>query len=567
MSAPQPRAVILVRESNEDLAKGWSPDEYVRSCRRKAAELGAVVIEPPLIEVGKRNEWDSPKLRSAITLAEAGAYTYLISPDTARLAGDLGRLLWIKQKLAASGVELHYANISLATGAEGDLHEIMLGAFDQYERTKIGMRFQNGKRGKLAEGFPVCDTTEAYGTEKVHDARGRPIGYRPKEGQIEVLRRLVRDAQTQSLRSLASDLNHEGVATPSETGPWTGTMIYKLLINPLYGGDYQHGRRTMLPKRRADGTRWWKQVKNDPSHIKRLRIEPLVDPSELAKARAAMTARRTKGHARRPDEDDPFTLRGRLICEHCHGGLSTTGGAFRYYLCLRAYPSDKTVPRSERCPLPHLPAAAIEQYAWEGLSALLLDEARFEAELERAADGGEALARHAEQVVDLRSRIIKLGGRIANAARQLPDFDPEGETYRELMAVQQENERNKRALEASLAELERQRPVVISADDIERARALRGQLIDGITEAGEDAVAQRALYATLGTRGVVGLAQHEQAGVSLGRHRWAIRWRAPDDVINGDPHVQRCETPLIITPSDLTVRRASPYQGRQDAAS
>lgn len=556
-SVPAPRralALIIVRESNETLAAGWSPDEYVARCRVRAAELGVAVLEPPLIEVGKRNEWDSPKLLHALELAKSGAYGYLIAPDTARLAGDLGKLLWIKRELETAGVEIAYANQQFAKTAEGDLHEIIIGAFDQYERTKIAMRFAGGRAGKLTARVPIGSGKAPYGSTKTHDDRGRVAGYAPAEHEVDVLKRIVRDVQTRTLGAVAAGLNAEGVPTPSGRGRWQASTVYKLIVNPHYAGEYQWGRRKQEPKRRADGTRWWQSVRNDPSNVTAIPIDALVDPGELAAARDALTSRRTKRRARIADEDDPFTLRGALFCGACGGALSTAGrGPRRYYLCLRAYARGSDRSREERCPLPHVPAEAIEAYAWAGLRGLLEATDEFEAELRRAADGGEATRRHEARVAAISGKIMKLRARIANGARQLRDFDPDGDTYATLLAGQQADEREVKALDASLAELERDRPVTLSAEGADAAREHRRLLLAGLEAAERDPSAQRALYGLLGVRGRVSV--DGAGGVPLGaRHRFAVDWLDPDGSMDGVPHSWKSGTPYILTPAAQRVR-------------
>lgn len=552
MNAPK-RALIIVRESNENLAAGWSPDQYVAKCREKAAALGAVVIEPPLIEIGKRNEWDSPKFLEAVRLAEDGAYDYLISPDTARLAGDPGKMLWLKRKLAEVKVEIHYANQEFSRTAEGDLQELILSGFDSYERMKIAMRFANGRAGKLAARVPIGSGRTPYGAEKVYDERGRAAGYRADPERVAVLRRIVSEARTRSLGDIADDLNAEGVATPGGAARWQSSTVYKLIVNPIYGGEYRWGRRRQEPKRRADGRRWWKRVENDASNVTTIAIEPLVDPSEIAAARAALTGRKRVRRARRAEEDDPFTLRGALSCGHCGGALSVSGGAKRYYLCQRAYARKSGLERSERCPLPNIPAEALEAHAWGGLRVLLEDDAAFEGELAKAADGGEAAARHAEQIAVVAAKVAKLRSRLASGARSLREFDPESETYATLLAGQQADERQKAVLERSLSSLEAARPVTLSATGVAEAREARQTLLLGLDEAGDGAAAQRALYRAIRVRGIVRL---DAAGVRIGRkHLLGVEWLDPDGVHDGAPLLWKCGAPyILITPTSLRVR-------------
>ena len=188
------RAWVYIRESKEELLRGYSPDEMVSQCREKAEKLGADV-ERVIVEAGKRDEFDCPGLLEAITAAKAGEYDLLISYDMYRLSGELGKHIWVKEQIGATAVTIHYVVGEYAPGPEGELLETVQAAVGRYERMKTRARTQNGITGKLKREQPIGNGPTPYGLEKVYDeTTKRPIGYRPTK-QLDVVKRIIRDLQ------------------------------------------------------------------------------------------------------------------------------------------------------------------------------------------------------------------------------------------------------------------------------------------------------------------------------------------------------------------------------------
>jgi hypothetical protein len=523
-SASEPIADIVIRESKPDLLVGYSPERMVEQCREKAAKLGAVVGNV-VVEVGKRDEFDCPGLIATIDRAQDGLIDYIISWDMARLSGDLAKHLWVKTELKDTRCQIQYVTVEFADTDEGRLFETIIGAFNGFERMKTRARTQNGIRGKLELSRPICNGPTPYGLETVKNERGKPIGWVPSEQTFGVLKRIIGELPTRTLTAICTDLNAEGIPTPSGKAQWAPATIRALIGNRTYVGDYQFGKTKRTVGRDAHGKRVYLTEPHAPSHVTAFAVPAVLSEAEIERARAGLAARR-KGvrPARRPEADDPYTLRGHLRCGYCGGVLSSavTRG-YRRYLCLRR--SARHAVDGVRCPMPAVPAEPIEAYLWEAFLHAIADRDGLDAAVEQARDGGEEAKRHARAIETTTSEIARLARRIKNAQDVMLDFGRGSEQYEDAKEKSTAATVRKRTLEDGLAALERQRPWVMTADEEAQVTAIWDELVAGLNAASESAEKQRTLYRLLKAQAVVGLAADGEAGVRLARaHRFRVGW-------------------------------------------
>lgn len=527
----RPLSRIYIRESKDELLRGYSPDEMVRQCREKAEQLGADV-DRVIVEAGKRDEFDCPGLLTTIEDASAGAFDFLVSYDMYRLSGELGKHLWVKESIGKTAVTIHYVVGEYAPGPEGELMETVQAAVGRYERMKTRARTQNGIAGKLAKQQPICNGVAGYGLEKVRDDRGKPIGYRATE-QVAVLERIVRELRTDTMGRIAARLNQDGVSTPSGRGRWHSGTISTLMRNPIYGGEYRWGRVKRTPARHPDGRRKYVTERRPDDQHTVFAVPAVLDAGAVDAARAGMVARKQDRRSRLGEANDPYALRGRLFCGRCSGLLSCEiNNGYRRYSCQRSYPLPGV---GRTCTSPQVHAEAIEGHVWAEVRATLGDRDVMEAAIRAASDPGEAGVRYESQVATLRADIAALSRRITNAGAIMEEFGPGTQTYQDTLVRQKENEATRAAHLELLASLERQAPVVLRPEEIPGLLRLWDTFGAGLRVAGQDAVKQRVVYRGLGLRVEAGL---DEAGVLLGRkHRWSVRvvWRGQVLDSAGDP--------------------------------
>lgn len=524
-------ADIYIRESKDELAEGYSPLEMLKQCRAHALKLG-VAVGREVVEQAKRDEYDPPKLMECLARATAGEITHLISWDMFRLTGEAGKHHWFKEQMAPTACSIHYATVEFPESDEGRLQEGIVGLLGGYERAKTRTRTQNGIKGKLADGTPICNARTNYGLVKVFETRRgkkRPVGYARHDEQMLVLERIVREVQASPVSVVCEALNDEGIPAPGG-GRWSPGSIHHLLRNPIYAGTYRFGAtRQRRIGRGANGKMRYAKEKRAEAEVAVIALEPFVDLGALRAARAALEGRTTAQRARVAPEDDPFTLRGRLACGHCGGALSVArSNGYRRYSCLRAYPprAARADPAFERCsgPLPQVSADALEREVWRRVVGALADVEQTRRALLDAASADEAARRHAEQVASTRRSVARYRQRIDNGVAELVNPDNGARAREALRAQVAADERTLAEVEDALARLQAHPPVGLTmagVDALERRLAgIRGKL--ELMADGAGAVLEREMYKLLHIGVTVGLAEGA-GGVGLGRdHRYVV---------------------------------------------
>jgi DNA invertase Pin-like site-specific DNA recombinase len=509
----------------------------VAQCREKAERLG-YAVERVIVEAGKRDELDCPGLLEAIDAATAREYDVLISYDMYRFSGELMKHLYVKEKFAATAVEIVYVLGEYPDTPEGELMEHLQASVGRYERVKTRLRTMNGITGKLKKAQPVCNGVAPYGLRKVYDANKKPIGFEPT-AELETLNRIVRRLAEPdgTLRVVCAELNADGVPTPRGTARWESTTILSLLKNKTYTGTYRWGMTRRWTGRREDGSRVYHAETRDESDVLTFEIPSVLDVDALEAARAAMAKRKRVRRPRRAAEDDPFTLRGMLTCGGCGGGLSTSNNnGFRRYTCLRAHGRYRD--REHPCPLPQVPADAIELYAWDRVLARLSSDG-FLDELDALVAGDAATIRYREQVESGRATVAKLTRRVTNAVDVLVDGEPGSVAVDHAREIKLHAERELKAATASLRALEQNAPRTFTDADVERIVERRAKILAGAMERGVMPRGRREMFQLLRMEASVSVGAGSATSVRLGRkHDFEIGWSSRIAVSNSgnDPH-------------------------------
>jgi hypothetical protein len=237
---------------------------------------------------------------------------------------------------------------------------------------------------------------------------------------------------------------------------------------------------------------------------------------------AGLERRRWVRGPRRAEEDDPYTLRGHLFCAHCGGILSCTkNNSLRRYTCLRGFPSTAELQGREHCPLPQVPADALERHVGDQLALELLSP-RLRENLERAGDGNEAARRHQSQLDALRTQIDKLTRRIERATEDIYNAEEGSATEIYAREARARAEQELRTLRADYADLEGRAPVGLTADGVDAIVQFVDDVRAGIQAARDRPAEQGWVLRRLNVTGRIGLADD---GVKLARkHRFATAW-------------------------------------------
>jgi site-specific DNA recombinase len=375
----QLRAALYLRVSTVGQEQdGSSLDTQEAAGRRHADSLDATIDEVHVYrEVYSGVQlWERPALTRLRDAISRRVIDIVIVYAIDRLARDPVHLGLIMAEAAHAGVRVEFVSEPLDTTPEGELIRFVRGYAAKVEHTKIIERTQRGKRDKAARGQVVGIGRCPYGYQFVREydpvrERRRVVGLDPDPTTAPIAQRIWRDSARLSLDAISAQLNTEGVPSPGGVH-WSTTALRKILRNPVYVGTAAYGRCDKDGRERDRAL--WLLVP----------VPALVTPDDAAATEAAIAARRRRPRGRNrqtTETGDPFILRGRLTCGHCHDTGKTEGAmAVRphengpgAYQCLRALPSRARKTLKALCHLPRLPARALQPLVWDAVTAALLN--------------------------------------------------------------------------------------------------------------------------------------------------------------------------------------------------
>ncbi len=379
-----------------------------------------------------------PGLLDILEAAQASQFDRLIVFDTSRLARDIGKLKAIERMLTRSNVDVTYVRQQFDDGPSGQLQKDIMSAVDSYERLNLVVRFALGKRAKIHRGLVMGQGRTPYGHRRVTDAKtSKTIGLAIDEDQRAVILRMLQSLRTKSFDEVANELTAAGIPTANGAPRWTGASVYSIINNPSITGRYVHGKTI---DQRGKGKRRVIALPSDDWAS--VAIPPIVSDEELADVQQAIE-RRKRTHAAKflKGDDDPFTLRGMLVCGRCGGQISTgrqqmTGssgkryGLRRYYGCIRSKKRQAELAGVPKCDLAWIHADELEAYASDQLGRALFDPDRiavaFAMLREQASDGAET---YLERMATIEREIARRRRAMDKATRELlmDDVSPERE--------------------------------------------------------------------------------------------------------------------------------------------
>lgn len=211
--------------------KGYSLEEQVEACKKKAKELNATSVKIYRDSGFSGAYLERPALDDLRDAVSQKLHDCIIVFDIDRLARDTMHLLLLTEEIERNA-KLIFVNSEYAQTPEGKLFFEIRGSFATYERLKIRDRFQRGKRGKLRKGLPISD----------HNVLGydwQDANYVVNPAQAEIVRSIF-DRYINHLggiQSLADWLNDKGI--PSPRGKvWSSIAVNRILHRRMYTGEY-----------------------------------------------------------------------------------------------------------------------------------------------------------------------------------------------------------------------------------------------------------------------------------------------------------------------------------------
>lgn len=397
----RPRAVLYDRVSTVTQSKvgysGGADGFQLDLCRERARMQGYRVVRE-LTDVDSGAKWNTTGIMAALAMARSGEYDVLIVSDTSRFARNVAKKAAYESDFRRHGVRVEYLNLPDIDSMEGRFVSNIFGALDELERERIAYRTSTARHHKAKSGKVVGSGPPPYGYRYVtqhDDVRHRdvPIGLAPDPMGAAIVERIFQERFSLSPLAIADKLTAEAVPTPASWTPtakrprpraWCPQTIRRIVCNATYRGAWSYGETIVEVPSIVSDELWHAAQRADEL------------PGRLGKPKQVRSD---------PDRERTasWVLRGRLVCGHCGGAISTDDhqvngaaaagwprGRMRRYLCARSVPAWARRDGKEHCSLPGLLASyegtyrggaslvGIEDVAWAFVEDLYRTPGRWE---------------------------------------------------------------------------------------------------------------------------------------------------------------------------------------------
>jgi site-specific DNA recombinase len=455
-------------------------------------------------------DWDLPDLNRMLTAARGKEFDVLVVPDFDRFARSLVKGLVLEEQLKKYGVRVVYQRVPVEDTPEGRLLKNQLFSFAEYEREKFALRSLMGRRQKARSGMVVGGGDPPYGyrftRELLDNGKLRVRGLEFDPVTEPVARRILQSLLRFSSADIADELSAEGIPGP-RGGNWNPRAIWSMAHDPVYAGTWVFGKRR-------------RRVTPDDEVGIGVPVPAIVSRQQWDDIQAALARRRYVKRGRYPQGEDPYMLRGMLVCGRCRGGLQCApNGGIRYYRCGCHMPVQARIYGKPVCDLPDVHAADLEAELWRILNDTLLDPDRLAAGLAMArAEYDRSNGVRRDRLAALDTEANRQRQRLQAMVDELIDAGPVSkEAIRRRMA---DTETLIARLDAERAELAAIRAEGLSADEATEIERFAAEVRQGLGNA--TPADRRQLYETLRIRGT---AYADPEGIRLGRkYRFRIDW-------------------------------------------
>ena len=319
------RTAIYARYSS-DLQSDSSVEDQVRLCSELAKSKTWEVVEHYTDAGLSGASLMRPGIQALITDALDGKFDVVLAEALDRISRDQEDIAGVYKRMEFAGVEI----VTLSEGPISSLHIGLKGTMNALFLKDLADKTRRGLRGRVERGKSGGGIAYGYDVVKRFDVEGNPLrGDRTiNEDQAAVVRCIFEDyARNQSPRAIASQLNAEGIPSPSGN-TWSQSAINGnrrrgtgILNNELYIGRLVWNRQRFIKD--PDTGKRVTRLNDESEWITQDVPELRIVPQELwdkAKARQKDLDARKPGLWRR--NRPRYLLSGLIECGECGGGYS-----------------------------------------------------------------------------------------------------------------------------------------------------------------------------------------------------------------------------------------------------
>lgn len=392
---------------------------------------------------------ERPALQELLTDATKGRFDAVATCELSRLSrpSELADLAIIKRVFKAAGITVITPEKTYDFRNDtDDFISDILGAVAKLERRQLAARTARGKR-RVALQARNPGGTAPYGYLWDRNARQ----FRVNAEEADVVRRIFDLVASVGRRPIADILEAEQVST-RRGGRWHGSMVRRILMNPIYTGRYAFNRFRWNPDKRSH-----RELPPDQWEYAEVPVEAIV--TEEVFRRAAGASRERQSFSKRNTKTF-YLLGGLLRCTCC--GHVMTGEVCRTTKYYRP-PGNYGGKDDKRCQNHWMRALEIEAVVWSVVAEFLKREQLWQHVLERNT-----------------SDMTELNRRVSSTERKIRENERATKRAHLLLV---KNILGKAGYDAAMAELTSERTMLdVAFNDLTRELNSHGQHADRALE-------------------------------------------------------------------------------------
>ncbi len=364
------KAAIYIRVSTEEQKKkGYSLQDQIDACKRKAQELGATEIEVFSDEGESGKFVDRPGMNRLLAAVRSGDVQLVIVLDLDRLARDLATQLYLTDEIEKHCL-LEFVNHTRGNpnNPEDTMFFQLKGVFSQYECSKIRERTAAGRREKALEGKIVnpggwAGHPGVFGYIFINEKK--ESRFEIIEAEADIVKYIYKLALVDelSIGQITDRLNREKIPAP-KGGVWHPNSVKRLLTNEVYAGTFHNFKyESIMTDDRTDSGKRQHLHRERPKEDHILAEVPSIIDRETWEA----VQKKYNICIKQSIVNHQALLKGRIKCSSC-GSLYSPQlvGKNLYYRCRG---------RKNKCKMPMISVNILDNIVWEEIIRLLSNPA------------------------------------------------------------------------------------------------------------------------------------------------------------------------------------------------
>lgn len=369
------KSIIYLRVSTEEQAeKGFSLYAQREECTNKANELGCTDIRECIDDGVSGSILERPMLMNAIEALKNESFDYFICYDSSRLSRNVTHQLILIDTIKKYGTKLVFVRTSYEDTAEGRFQITIMAAVDEYERARLKVRTELGKRAKAKQRL----LTHNPGLYGYHFDKENDILIK-NEAQAQIVKMMYNWLLEDKIgpSEIAEKLNSMQISS-MRGKQWSRVSVNRILNNFSYTGTLYIRRfdtkEYKLNKFKKKGEKV-KIVEKPKDQWVPISIPAIIDVAAWEKAKLQLDKAK---RVFKKGIKDQYLLSGLLRCGICGStlfGRSTYKNGMlqnKYYCCINKYNYSKS--KNERC-ISHLyKADFLEKVIWDKVRFWILNE-------------------------------------------------------------------------------------------------------------------------------------------------------------------------------------------------